>query len=35
MNKAIGNMKTYWARPKQEYSTLEEQCGQGAGEPGG
>jgi hypothetical protein len=28
-------MKTSWARPKWEYLTLEEQCGKGAGEPGG
>jgi len=35
VNKAIGNMKTSWARQKWEYFTLEKQCGQGAGEPGG
>jgi len=35
MNKGIRNMKTSWARPKWEYLTLEEQCGKGAGEPGG
>jgi len=35
VNKAVGDVDTSWARPKQEYLTLEKQCGQGAGEPGG
>ena len=32
-NEAIGNMKTTWARQKQKYLTLGEQCGQGASKP--
>jgi len=35
VNEAIGNIKTSWTRPKQEYLTIEKQCGQEAGEPGG
>jgi len=35
VNKAVGDVEISWTRPEWEYLTLEKQCGQGAGEPGG